>query len=154
MIDKKKIKIMKKSLSKLINIKSFFSFVFLSLILIEPTLAGDWKIIQNDDESTTYLDIDSIIVEGTTREYWEKTLYKKPQNLKEPGTTFSSTKSQFIIDCPKRTFSLIETILYNSSGEIVYTFKEGSKSNPIPPDALGEKIRKAICPANNKPKSL
>ena len=103
-------------------------------------LASEWIEIFsttiNGEGIVVYIDSESIQRRGDTANAWLKMEFTT-----EP---VMFAVSYYLVDCKERTFSILETTLYNESGHPIATFKSSEKDFIIP-DTFSDFLYRLLC---------
>jgi hypothetical protein len=90
--------------------------------VVPPASAENWvRALRHPDGSELHVDFDSLGLtdEGLTQ-FWVKTYFLNPMPLPNGGY-YSWTLSHYSINCVRSTFAIVQTIAYNTRGEVMWT---------------------------------
>ena len=117
--------------------------ILLCLLFPSTAQASDWQRVGATAEGTDYLDVSSVVSNGTIRTTWEKYLNRKAD---EEGVVYSVDHWRY--DCSNRTSTLLSYAYYRADGTTVRSNQIPSYSQEagdIVPDSIGEAVFKVVC---------
>ena len=130
-------------MSKLIH-RFFLSSAFL-MLMGSPAQARQWVVFFNNSTTTASLDVDSIKGEGSTRDFWVKSVHQeKPMGY----IRYNSSLSRSWVNCSARKIGSSSLTLYNIQGSPVYSARETDEPvswSSVLPDTMGEAMLERIC---------
>ena len=114
-----------------------------SLLMYNSAMAANWMLIGSDDESSAYLDMESIKRENNTVKFWMKQEYKKIKDT--AGIKHKTILYYSLIDCMEKTLGSTKQVAYDSDGKVVFSKNYPIDMVPIVPDSIGEFVFKQQC---------
>lgn len=116
----------------------------LAVLSAQGADAADWVPYGENDGDLAYYDAASLLVDGSRRTYWAKTIY---QADKVSGPyTYRTLTVRVEVDCRKRTRRPLLQMGHDSLGNVTFSIDEAdSKPRPVVPDTHGELQLEEIC---------
>src|SRR5262249_23673344 len=109
----------------------------------------DWvRALTHPDGSELHVDFHSLRLtdEGLTQ-FWSKTFYLKPMPLPNGGY-YSLSLSHYSIDCVRSTFAILQTIAYNTQGEVMWKSGESNyqpRYEGVAPGSVAALLANELC---------
>ncbi len=109
------------------------------LAAASPANAENWQAFGADEDGTTaFLDIDSIVASGNVRTFSMKYVVPSIQNV-------SYTVIRQRIDCTGRTVALLHMTAFGTNGEVVLDQDTTQPPSPVRPGTKGETVFRKVC---------
>ena len=111
-----------------------------------PAYAEWMPVNTSDEESTLYVDLDTIRRKGDLVKMWELLDYKTAQSVE--GVSHLSVKAQLEFDCAEERSRLLAFLQYSGNmgrGKVVLTSSNEAKWAPVPPDTIGLRLWTVAC---------
>lgn len=110
-----------------------------------PAFAANWvEVVKGINESTSYIDTDSIQHDGYTVTVWSRHLFDQPLSLPGLGT-FNEMRIKQAINCQARTSAHLLVRLYNKGEEIRSETANPPLAKPILPGGIADMTRRKVC---------
>ena len=117
--------------------------IFLLIISISDAMA-EWVPVRSDKKQTTYIEYSTIKLSGDTRKVWVLEKYIQPEKLVD--IYYSSSMTQFELNCKDESFNIIASTYYDKSGNVMYNLEnEQQHWDPVAPGTKGEFIWQLVC---------
>jgi hypothetical protein len=113
------------------------------LFLYNSAIASDWMLVGDYEESSYYIDKDSINKKDNEVTYWDKNDYKEIQT--NDGIKFKSSSSFIHMDCKEKTWGFTKVVNYDSEGRIVSSQDYPLELRPIVSGSRTETWYKLVC---------
>ena len=130
-------------------------FLMILLTVISNSAIAEWTAINRNsvgetDESTVYVNFDSIRINGSYAKMWALDDYKLMQTDQETGERYLSSLTQYEYDCKEEQFRILALIWYYEhmgNGQTVYSYYSSPqrKWKPVTPESIGEHKFKIAC---------
>lgn len=126
--------------------------VLLMLWCLTPrdVYAADWRVLDETNQLTWWLDVASLTREGDIVKAWTRTLFHSPQENSD-GRLWMSNTELLLIDCRRRMMALKQVTEWVSAhwkGDSVYDDvvpDEEVEWSDIPPSAAGDETMRLSC---------
>jgi hypothetical protein len=124
-------------------------FIALALLCCDA-FAADWQLFDKSAGMRSYIDRSSQGNKMTTRIAWVKSVYEKPQQLRQKSrqSTYVQKMELVHMDCPARSYLIQETIYSSKDGELAGSKQGATGFKPVFPDSVSEVRYKTICGAH------
>lgn len=119
----------------------------LLVMLSTSASASDWKEFEKSDGVISYLDLDSLMKDETTYTVWLKSVYAKPQKIKQKasGAVYFHKLELMHVNCSGRSYFIEKTVYLTKDGTPVSTKKAETGPETVLPDSPAEIRYDAIC---------
>jgi hypothetical protein len=109
--------------------------------------ASNWKTVSvSDTGDTRYVDVDSLITEKNTINFWVLTEYAKSQI--SDSKIFKSSKDKLVVNCITKEFGMLLRIDYEKpkgNGEVVNFSRYSGQLDAVAPGTVGETLLNFSC---------
>ncbi len=123
---------------------AFFALALLTQSAPTESLAQgralDYYIVSGDDSTVTFVDANSIKIDGNERSYWSVIYYSKPTTLR-----VSYVRSLEVADCAKETYYPVHRVFYDISDSVVSTTGRSQEPKPVVPETLMDETFQFVC---------
>jgi hypothetical protein len=108
-----------------------------------PAFAANWVYVTTHNNGADYYyDSDTIQRSGNQVTVWRKLDHSRNKTVK-----YREEKSQYRYDCSRRTYTLLNIIIYYPDGKVEsFTWKTHEQEiEPIAPETVSEAVLEAVC---------
>jgi hypothetical protein len=113
---------------------------------------AEWKLIAENDDTSTFLETTSIKKQRNKVLVWELINYATPQaNVEGLNKSYLSSKNKVLYDCENENLKYLVIIDYSQQmgkGNVVFTTMTASREFQIAPQTISEAAMKAACGKN------
>jgi hypothetical protein len=110
------------------------------LLTSSPAAAADWKLVSEDPIADQYVELKSLVVEGSTRTIWVKYIFS------EPLFPITNWRSREVFDCTRRRTRILTTLTYAGERHLGSISRaDENKWIDLPPDSKGEAVLEKVC---------
>jgi hypothetical protein len=113
------------------------------LLLYNSAKASDWMLVGDYEESSYYINKDSIDRKDNMVTYWDKNDYKEIQA--NGGLKYKSSSSFIHINCEEKTWGFTKVVNYDSEGKVVSSQDYPLELRPIVSGSRTETWYKLVC---------
>jgi hypothetical protein len=117
-----------------------------AVLLSTNVLAADWELFDKSNSVSSYLDLDSLMLEETKYTVWLKSVYAKPQKLRQdPGGAYFQKLELMHVECSRRSYFIEKSIYTSKEGTPLATRTTETGPETVTPDSPSEVRYIAIC---------
>lgn len=121
--------------------------LILTLLLLIPiqSIAANWvEVVNGINESTSYIDTDSIQRDGHKVTVWSRHMFYQSQSFPGLGT-FNEMRIKQTIDCQAGTSAHLLVTLYDRGKEVRSETANPPRAKRIIPGGIADMTRRTVC---------
>lgn len=106
--------------------------------------APKWKEVGFNGDIPVFIDLNSIVRDGSFITAWFRWRLPEPITLKQVGITYRSNLMQYTYFCEKRTGYLVQAELYEDAAFQKHVLSQSEKGTPVPRNIVPGSIEEAM----------
>ena len=117
------------------------------LVMVSNSAMAEWVKAGGSEKLTNYYDSTTIRENGDKVKMWELIDYNSVQET-SGGKSYLSVIGQSEFDCKEEQIRSLNFIEYSGNmgnGDLVYSYSDPAKWEPVVPRSIGEKVWKFAC---------